>query len=67
MIETWNLHLPNGTKLGVRALDWRGPLSVVFKAILCVGLSAGFRKADMYMAVTFVISCRKRTKKTRSV
>jgi hypothetical protein len=31
-------------------LDWRGPLFLVFNAILCVGLSAGFRKADMYMA-----------------
>lgn len=44
------LDLPNGTRLGARALDWSDPFFVVFKAILCVGLSAGFRKAEMCMA-----------------
>ena len=50
VIVTKMLHLPNGTKLGARTLDWSDPFFVVFKAILCVGLSAGFRKAEMCMA-----------------
>ena len=44
------LALPNGTKLGSRVLNWADPFFVVFKAILCAGFSAGFRKAEMCMA-----------------
>ena len=44
------LALPAGTKVGARVLDWDDPFFVVFKAILCTGLSAGFRKAEMCMA-----------------
>ena len=37
-------------KLGNRKLDWADPFFIVFKAILCAGLSAGFRKEGMCMA-----------------
>ena len=44
------LELPTGIKLGNRKLDWADPFFIVFKAILCAGLSAGFRKEGMCMA-----------------
>jgi hypothetical protein len=49
-IVTKILALPSGTKIGARSLSWLDPYFVVFKAILCAGLSAGFRKAEMCMA-----------------
>jgi hypothetical protein len=44
------LSLPIGTKVGRRVLDWSDPFFVVFKAVLCTGLSSGMRKAEMTLA-----------------
>jgi len=41
------LRLPSGTQLGKHKLDWSVFLFVSFKALLCTGLSAAFRKAEL--------------------
>jgi hypothetical protein len=41
------LRLPSGTQLGKYRLDWSDFLFVSFKALLCTGLSAAFRKAEL--------------------
>jgi len=40
------LYLPNGVKIGRRTLDWEDPFFVVFKVVLCTGLSKGMRLAS---------------------
>jgi len=39
-----------GVSIGRRTLDWSDLFFVVFKAILCAGLSSGMRKAEMTFA-----------------
>jgi hypothetical protein len=41
------LNLANGTKLGTMRLDWTSPFFIVFKAVLCTGFAAAFRKAEL--------------------
>ena len=41
------LRLSNGTRIGTRTLDWSSFFFASFKALLCVGLAAGFRKAEL--------------------
>ena len=39
--------LSNGTKLGNRVLDWGNYFFLSYKALMCTGLAAAFRKAEL--------------------